>query len=280
MIFYLGTHETSWLGRTDVPLMVSHRRLRARRTIPGGTGPVIIDSGGFSELSLYGWWMTSEQVYGAAIARYVENVGTIAWAAPQDWMCEPWIIAKTGLSVYQHQARTVGNYLRLTSDWPGLPFIPVLQGWTIKDYWDCADLYEQAGVRLADQPVVGAGSVCRRQDTMFAETLFRELYQAGLSCHGFGVKTTGLARYSRYLTSADSLAWSFRARRDAPLPDHPHKACVNCLKYALQWREKVLDRIARPEQLSLLDAQVSRRRTRSNSGRSRAAIPRKEWCFR
>ncbi len=254
-IFWLGTHETSWLSRTDVPLMVSHRRLTRRSILSAAAGPVVIDSGGFSELSLYGWWRTSEQAYGAAIERYVECLGTVQWAAPQDWMCEPQIIARTGLSVHVHQIRTVENYLHLRSDWPQLPFIPVLQGWTINDYWDCVAMYEAAGVRLADLPVVGVGSVCRRQDTVFAETLFRELSQAGFSCHGFGVKTTGLTCYSRYLTSTDSLAWSFSARRDAPLPGHSHKTCANCLDYALRWRSKVLDRISQPEQMSIFDAE-------------------------
>jgi hypothetical protein len=28
-----------------------------------------------------------------------------------DWMCEPFMLAKTGLSVREHQQRTVTNYL-------------------------------------------------------------------------------------------------------------------------------------------------------------------------
>jgi hypothetical protein len=33
------------------------------------------------------------------IRQYVQRVGRLEWAAQQDWMCEPWILAKTGLSV-------------------------------------------------------------------------------------------------------------------------------------------------------------------------------------
>ncbi len=49
-------------------------------------------------------------------------------------MCEPQIVARTGLSVREHQERTVANYLTLRSIAPDLPFIPVLQGWRIADY--------------------------------------------------------------------------------------------------------------------------------------------------
>ena len=54
------------------------------------------------------------------------------WAAPQDWMCEPAIIAKTGLAVVEHQRRTVTNFLELQALAPDLPFIPVLHGWACR----------------------------------------------------------------------------------------------------------------------------------------------------
>jgi len=51
-----------------------------------------------------------------------------------DWMSEPIMLAKTGLTVAVHQARTVANYLALRDLAPDLPFIPVLQGWRLDDY--------------------------------------------------------------------------------------------------------------------------------------------------
>ena len=47
------------------------------------------------------------------------------------------------------------------------------------------------------------------------------------------------------LRSADSLAWSYRARKRPPLPGCPHARCSHCLRYALAWRERVLAVIAR-----------------------------------
>jgi len=41
----------------------------------------------------------------------------------------------------------------------------VLQGWELRDYARCVAMYRGAGVGLRDYPVVGVGSVCRRQAT-------------------------------------------------------------------------------------------------------------------
>jgi hypothetical protein len=72
---------------------------------------------------------------------------------PQDWMCEPVMIARTGLSVREHQDRTVANFLRLRELAPGVPFTPVLQGWRLPDYENGLALYGQAGVDLPAAPV-------------------------------------------------------------------------------------------------------------------------------
>jgi hypothetical protein len=50
-------------------------------------------------------------------------------------------------------------------------------------------------------------------------------------------------RYADCLASADSLAWSFEARRAAPLAGCSHANCANCLQYATAWRERTLVRL-------------------------------------
>lgn len=247
--FWLGTHETAWLGRTDVGLMVSHRRLAVRKTLPRSLGPWVLDSGGFSELSLFGEWRTTSPQYVAAVRRYAAEIGQLTWAAPQDWMCEPVMLSRTGLSVAEHQHRTIVSVLELRQRAPALPWIPVLQGWTVRDYLAHADAYAAAGIDLESEAIVGLGSVCRRQGTSLPAQIAQAL--PTLRLHGFGVKTTGLARYGGLLTSADSLAWSFRARRSPPLAGCTHGSCANCLTFALQWRERVLARNARWTQLAL-----------------------------
>jgi hypothetical protein len=239
--FFLGTHQPGWLATAQVPLFVSYRRLAGRRTLPRAAAPWALDSGGFTELSLHGTWQTPAATYLAAVRRFRDEIGRMEWAAPMDWMCEPWITGITGLDVGEHQRRTVGNFLHLRESAPDLPIIPVLQGWTVDDYLACADQYERAGIDLTAEPLVGLGSVCRRQATAEAAAIVTTLAARGLRLHGFGFKTLGLRSCGHSLSSADSLAWSYDARRKPPLPGHPHKNCANCQPYALYWRTRTLN---------------------------------------
>jgi hypothetical protein len=125
--FFLGTHMPCWLASLGVPLFVSHRRLAGMRRLPRAATCWASGSGGFSELSLYGAWRTSPRAYAGAIVRYRDEIGSLAWAAPQDWMCEPPILAKTGRSVAFHQAVTVASVFDLR-DRVGPLVIPVLRG--------------------------------------------------------------------------------------------------------------------------------------------------------
>jgi len=250
--FYLGAHHANWLARVDVPLFVSHRRLAelGPGALPRARGPWALDSGAFSEIAEYGQFRTSPRQYVAAVRRYAEQVGRLEWAAPQDWMCEPAMLATTGLTVAEHQRRTVANYLQLRQLAPEVPFIPVLQGWTLDDYLACADRYQAAGVDLAAVPVVGLGSVCRRQATAEIGALVATLANLGLRLHGFGVKRSGLARYGHLLDSADSMAWSAQHRRQSPLPGCAgHRNCANCLRAALRYRAAVLADLGQHDRL-------------------------------
>lgn len=271
--FYLGTHQPHWLESRAVPrdvtFFVSHRRLAGRRTLPKARVGWALDSGGFSELSLHGEWRTSPAEYVAAVQRYDDEIGMLGWAAPQDWMCEPFMLAKTGLTVEEHQRRTVANFLELRALWQAIdpddelraaaefcPFMPVLQGWQLADYLRCADMYADAGINLSHYPIVGVGSVCRRQATDQIGEIFEALSSLDIAMHGFGVKKAGIERYGRLLETADSMAWSFDARRSAPLPGCTgHRNCANCLRYALKWRGEVVERIhagaGAPRQLPL-----------------------------
>jgi hypothetical protein len=267
--FHLGAHHPGWLWKpeADFPLFVSHRQLRLCKTLKPATHGWALDSGGFTELSTYGEWQTRPAEYVRATARYDREIGRLEWAAPQDHMCEPAIIhggivsgrkfPGTHLSVGEHQRRTVENYLLLRELWPAesdaeCPYVPVLQGWEHDDYFRCTGLYAAAGVRLEDCPVVGLGSVCRRQGTGEIASLVKAL-TPWLALHGFGVKTKGLLATGDRLTSADSLAWSYDARRTVPMPGHAHKSCANCVIYATAWRSRLLDSLAASRKRGIQD---------------------------
>lgn len=261
--FFLGTHQPGWLNHARVHLFVCDRRLRDRKTLPRAAAPWALDSGGFTELRDYGRWTVTPREYVARVRRYRDEIGALQWAAPQDWMCEPIVISGgalgpqrfvgTHLSVAEHQRRTVANLAQLREMAPDLPFIPVLQGYTLPEYEHCADLYAVAGIDLSAEPLVGLGSVCRRQGTREVHTIITALHGRGIhSLHGFGVKTLGLDLYADLITSADSLAWSLDARllrRPSPwcTGHRTAKNCASCLPYALAWRARNILPASAPE---------------------------------
>jgi hypothetical protein len=233
--FWLGTHHPGWVRKTGVPLFLSASRLRGYKRLPKSLGEVAIDSSGFMALKNTGRYQVSARRYADEVVRWSDELGMVSWAAVQDWMCEPAVIkggtfmgghfAGTGLSVAEHQRRTVESYLELTSVAPGVRWLPVLQGYKAHEYLACLRLYEDQGVSLRKAPLVGLGSVCRRQATGEVERLIKLLCALGVKVHSF-----------------DSMAWSYLARRSGPLPGHAarHKNCANCLDFALMWREDII----------------------------------------
>lgn len=253
MKFYLGTHRPNWLAQLDVPLFVSRRVLASRKTLPRAKAGWALDSGGFTELNLNGRWSFHPTQYVKEVLRFSDEIGSLDFAAPMDWMCEPWIVAKTGKSVKAHQYLTVANYLTLKELAPDLPFIPVLQGFTLDDYLFCAEIYTDNNIDLT-KGLVGLGTICRRQNMSVAEVIVRRLADDGIALHGFGVKVTGLDWYGDALSSSDSMAWSYRARKEARAGkrrDCGKNTCANCMHYAVEWRADLLARPGKDHQLPM-----------------------------
>jgi hypothetical protein len=251
-MFYLGAHHPHWLEFFGEPLMVSRRWLAPRKSLPKAAAPWVLDSGGFTELGMHGRWTVDEMGYSTEVRGFSVEVGQMRWAACLDWMCEPVMIhggrlgkrsvPGTKLSVLEHQRRTVGSYKLLRQLAPDLPWLPVIQGWEFDEYMTCVQMYGDQGVDLAKLPAVGLGSVCRRQDTLLAEDVIRELHSRGIKVHAFGFKVKGLKACANHLASADSMAWSYDAFWSDPLPEcvGRHKTCANCPVYAARWRDRVM----------------------------------------
>lgn len=255
--FWTGTHEASWLGRTNVPLFISRRRFYDRATeqlarrLPRAQGPWALDSGGFTEIASHRHWRISGSRYAREVRRLRDEVGQLVWAAPQDWMVEPDVIRGTGLTVRAHQYLTTYSIVALRLMDPDLPIVPVLQGWTMDDYLRHRDLYARAGLDLTREPLVGVGTMCRRTEcpTRIANMLRRLRSEGVARMHAFGVKTEVLARggtlqdrrqgtfepmlaetnggrgwLGDILASADSLAWSEAASIHARTAKSPAAA--------------------------------------------------------
>lgn len=246
MRFYLGTDDPYWLNKADRPLFVSTRRLEKRLPTKPAVVDWALDSGGFTELSTHGAWQTGPDEYADRARRYADRLGRLTFAAIQDWMCEPWIVERTGRTIDYHQHATVDSWLTLTDLAPDIPWIPVLQGWTLTDYERHLTMYAAAGVTLTDHPTIGLGSVCRRQATTDIAHLIAELAATvGHRLHGFGIKTSGLRAYGGLLASADSMAWSYAGRKRPNPTHHPKvhqsRSCAHCWLYARTWAEAIAD---------------------------------------
>lgn len=220
--FYVGLHQPGDAKHFDLACISINRLRRRRKAIP--CGDVLVDSGAFTEISKYGHYRHSVEEYAAELHRlYSLGIVQIAAAVAQDYMCEPFIIQKTGLSIEEHQRLTVERYDALVAALERLfegrvPFhvMPVLQGFSPESYVDHIKMY---GNRLKKSMWVGVGSVCKRQGNPRAIVAVLQAIHAArpdLHLHGFGVKITALLHSGvrELLATADSMAWSTAARRE------------------------------------------------------------------
>lgn len=233
MRFFLGLHQPSDAQHFRAAF-ISVNRLRKRRG-PFEVGDWIMDSGAFTEISTHGGYRTSVEDYAAEIRRWAAN-GHLLAAVAQDWMCEPFIVRRTGLTVLEHQRRTVERYDQLVAcDTAGVYVMPVLQGYAPAEYLDHLESY---GDRLAPGAWVGVGSICKRNSNPIS--ILRVLMaikdaRPDLLLHGFGLKTTALAcgAVRDLLHTADSMAWSFAARREGRGP------AANDWREARMWLDRL-----------------------------------------
>lgn len=251
--FYLGAHDPNFMTSVKVPLFISQRVLSKVKR-PCSYTKWALDSGAFTELSKYGRWLTSPGNYASMVRYWYDTIYGMEWAAIQDWMCEPFVLEKTGKTVVEHQRLTVQNYCRLLDLQPDIPWVPVLQGYEINEYMAHLRMYEDYGFDLTELSVVGVGSVCRRQSTDVdkAVNIITELYNSRINLHAFGFKITGLSRCASMLVSSDSMAWSIAGCRKTTkmYQETGKRRCshninpAHCKSCALEWRDNVMKSIA------------------------------------
>lgn len=214
--FYLGTHQPNWLwnGGALGPMFVAAHRMRRKSEFPRSTVPFALDSGGFNHLLREGRWTVSAREYAEHAQRIHVETGKLEWAAVQDWVCAPAVLEKTGLTIAEHQRLTLESFLELRRLAPRVNWVPVLQGASRDDYHQHVEMYRRAGVDLEGLERVGVGSVAPRQTDDLVVGLLEELSSSGLKLHGFGIKLEGLRKSLPFLSSSDSMAWSFHARKN------------------------------------------------------------------
>lgn len=213
-MFYPGLHQAGD-AQHFARCMISVNRLMTRRA-PVRCRHVAVDSGAFTKVFKYGGYPDPPEVYAGHVNRLAGVIEGIDFASSEDLMCEPFILAKTGLGVADHQRITIERYDALRSLISSAVYVlPVLQGYAPNEY--LAHL-AQYGDRLPPGAWVGVGSVCKRNGNVSAlESVLMAIKETrpDLRLHGFGVKTTGLEStvVRDCLHSADSMAWSTAARK-------------------------------------------------------------------
>lgn len=213
MLFYVGLDDV-YTAHHFERCCISVNRLRTRKA-DIAPREWMLDSGAFTEISTHGHYRQPVAEYVRQIERWA-RCGALHAAVSQDYMCEPWILDKTGLSIADHQRLTIERYDALRTDvQSSIHIMPVLQGYAPSDY---VGHIRQYGPRLTPGMWVGVGSVCKRNANVAAieaVLLAISAERPDLRLHGFGVKLTALksSLVRRRLHSADSMAWSFAARR-------------------------------------------------------------------
>lgn len=212
MQFYTGLHQVSDAKHFGHAFISVNRLIQRKSDF--SVKSWIMDSGAFSSVSKHGGYPDPVKVYADRIKRWKGN-GTMQAAVSQDYMCESFILERTGMTVHDHQRLTIERYDELLQCDTGVAIMPVLQGYTVEDYLRHIEMY---GERLNPNMWVGVGSVCKRNgDPQKVRDIFMaiNLARPDLRLHGFGIKTTSLADgvIRSLLHSADSMAWSFAARR-------------------------------------------------------------------
>ena|SRR5215469_3139824 len=227
MKFFVGLHQVCDVRHFDRACLninrfrkrvgEAHMQIRKSQLPVRRGSEIILDSGAFSELSIHGRYRHSPFQHAQMVKRYLPLMaGAKVTVVAQDWMCEAFILKKTGLTVADHQRLTIERYDVLVAENVGAPILPVLQGYDPRDYRRHVRAY---GDRLAEGSWVGLGSVCKRNSRPDdIAHILSEIHHVrpDLKCHGFGVKTTALLdpTIRRLLYSADSMAWSARARME------------------------------------------------------------------
>ena len=113
--------------------------------------------------------------------------------------------------------------------------MPVIQGFEPEEYAKHVAMY---GDMLKPNMWVGVGSVCKRQgkpEKILAVLRAIKAVRPDLRLHGFGVKLTALKvpEIVGLLHTADSMAWSYHARKNGRNANDRNEAAVFASKVSI-----------------------------------------------
>lgn len=249
MRFFVGLHHPHVAGNFD-SAFISVNAIRNRKSaFPANEW--IMDSGAFTTIFKHGGYPQPVSEYAAQIRRWKDN-GKLLAAVSQDYMCEKDMLTRVAMCdgslkaptlndlgldedqyemevkaflpgpewlaerIKLHQRLTIERYDALIAEDTGVYIMPVLQGYSPAEY---RSHIRQYGDRLKPGMWVGVGSVCKRNSNIMAIWMVLDAIKSDrpdLLLHGFGLKKTSLQEtiIRDLLHTADSMAWSFAARKE------------------------------------------------------------------
>ena len=183
-----------------------------RTRLPEGfPDQLILDSGGYSFFSRWGDYPFSIEDY-VSLAHLLQDQYPLYRVATLDYPCEPDINRSHLMTNEDRITKTVYNAVSCYDADKTLPWLPVIQGYTLDEYLHCVDLYNEAGI-ISDYWAVG--SLCSRKGELrsikYLLTNLKELALSNVKVHAFGLNIPYIKDPQIFdlLYSSDSAAWTF-----------------------------------------------------------------------
>jgi hypothetical protein len=170
---------------------------------------LFLDSAGFSLARSTGEYPFSRDAYCDLAAKIGADL-----VAVRDYPCEPGVDRSVHRTNRDRIRAGIAEARELTASRPGLPWVPVIQGYTREEYAESVALHESEHLV---RPLMAVGSLCRRRRADQAWEVLRLVRKLlpDARLHGFGIdlRFLGDRRIKQALWSADTAAWKFNAAK-------------------------------------------------------------------
>lgn len=172
---------------------------------------LFIDSGGFAVHKRFGEYPYTVEQY-IEYVQYMMEKWPVTEVAILDYPCEPTVNREIYSSNLDRIRITVDNAISCIDADHNIPWVPVIQGYSLKEYLTCWGLYQDAGIKAN---LWAMGSVCARKKLGGIRTIVTALHKrTKQNLHAFGLTLVSIRDPQVFfaLESSDSLAWNWYAK--------------------------------------------------------------------
>jgi len=182
----------------------------SRTRLPATVENVILDSGGFAFFSRWGDYPFSLEDY-LDLVYHVRDEHPLFRVATLDYPCEPEINRRQLMTNDERIEKTISNAVECVQADKTLPWLPVIQGYTLNEYLDCIERYREVGLK-SDYWAIG--SICSRKGSplqirQIITGIKRQLPTEKLHAFGLGIPYLEDPQVFQSIYSSDSAAWNW-----------------------------------------------------------------------